>query len=248
VERMPIMMLELHNIFAGYGKVEVLRSLSIHVNSEEKVGLFGPNGHGKTTLLRTISGLIKPKSGDITFQGKSLIRMSPQQIVEHGIIHIPQGNILFPRMTVTENLTLGAYSKRGWDNRAENLQKVFDLFPRLRERRDQLALTLSGGERQMLSIGVGLMGVPSLLLLDEPSLGLAPKVKDELAETIAEIGQSGVTMIIVDQDIELLLNLCTRLYLIEKGRVSLETQDNKSIQQREILDMYFGNVTRWRSI
>jgi branched-chain amino acid transport system ATP-binding protein len=241
-------MLELHNIFAGYGKVEVLRSLSIHVNSEEKVGLFGPNGHGKTTLLRTISGLIKPKSGDITFQGKSLIRMSPQQIVEHGIIHIPQGNILFPRMTVTENLTLGAYSKRGWDNRAENLQKVFDLFPRLRERRDQLALTLSGGERQMLSIGVGLMGVPSLLLLDEPSLGLAPKVKDELAETIAEIGQSGVTMIIVDQDIELLLNLCTRLYLIEKGRVSLETQDNKSIQQREILDMYFGNVTRWRSI
>ena len=242
------MMLELHNIFAGYGKVEVLRSLSIHVNSEEKVGLFGPNGHGKTTLLRTISGLIKPKSGDITFQGKSLIRMSPQQIVEHGIIHIPQGNILFPRMTVTENLTLGAYSKRGWDNRAENLQKVFDLFPRLRERRDQLALTLSGGERQMLSIGVGLMGVPSLLLLDEPSLGLAPKVKDELAETIAEIGQSGVTMIIVDQDIELLLNLCTRLYLIEKGRVSLETQDNKSIQQREILDMYFGNVTRWRSI
>ena len=242
------MMLELHNIFAGYGKVEVLRSLSIHVNSEEKVGLFGPNGHGKTTLLRTISGLIKPKSGDITFQGKSLIRMSPQQIVEHGIIHIPQGNILFPRMTVTENLTLGAYSKRGWDNRAENLQKVFDLFPRLRERRDQLALTLSGGERQMLSIGVGLMGVPSLLLLDEPSLGLAPKVKDELAETIAEIGQSGVTMIIVDQDIELLLNLCTRLYLIEKGRVSLETQDNKSIQQKEILDMYFGNVTRWRSI
>ena len=242
------MMLELHNIFAGYGKVEVLRSLSIHVNSEEKVGLFGPNGHGKTTLLRTISGLIKPKSGDITFQGKSLIRMSPQQIVEHGIIHIPQGNILFPRMTVTENLTLGAYSKRGWDNRAENLQKVFDLFPRLRERRDQLALTLSGGERQMLSIGVGLMGVPSLLLLDEPSLGLAPKVKDELAETIAEIGQSGVTMIIVDQDIELLLNLCTRLYLIEKGCVSLETQDNKSIQQREILDMYFGNVTRWRSI
>ena len=147
------MMLELHNIFAGYGKVEVLRSLSIHVNSEEKVGLFGPNGHGKTTLLRTISGLIKPKSGDITFQGKSLIRMSPQQIVEHGIIHIPQGNILFPRMTVTENLTLGAYSKRGWDNRAENLQKVFDLFPRLRERRDQLALTLSGGSGRCFRSG-----------------------------------------------------------------------------------------------
>ena len=242
------MMLELHDISAGYGKVEVLRSLSIHVNAEEKVGLFGPNGHGKTTLLRTTSGLIKPKSGDVVFQGKSTIRMSPQQIVEHGIIHIPQGNTLFPRMTVTENLTLGAYAKRGWDRRSENLQKVFDLFPRLKERRDQLALTLSGGERQMLSIGVGLMGMPSLLLLDEPSLGLAPKVKDELAETIGEIAQSGVTMIIVDQDIELLLGVCRRLYLIEKGRVSLETQDNRSIQQKEILDMYFGNATRWRSV
>jgi branched-chain amino acid transport system ATP-binding protein len=242
------MLLELHNIFAGYGKVEVLRSLSIHVNSEEKVGLFGPNGHGKTTLLRTISGLIKPQYGDIIFQGKSIIRLSPQQIVDHGIIHIPQGNILFPRMTVVENLTLGAYSKRSWDKRSENLQKVFDLFPRLGERKNQLALTLSGGERQMLSIGVGLMGMPSLLLLDEPSLGLAPKIKDELAQTIAAIAQSGVAMIIVDQDIELLLSLCKRLYLIEKGRVSLETHDNKSIQQNEILDMYFGNATRWRSI
>jgi branched-chain amino acid transport system ATP-binding protein len=242
------MLLELHNIFAGYGKVEVLRSLSIHVNSEEKVGLFGPNGHGKTTLLRTISGLIKPQYGDIIFQGKSIIHLSPQQIVDHGIIHIPQGNILFPRMTVVENLTLGAYSKRSWDKRSENLQKVFDLFPRLGERKNQLALTLSGGERQMLSIGVGLMGMPSLLLLDEPSLGLAPKIKDELAQTIAAIAQSGVAMIIVDQDIELLLSLCRRLYLIEKGRVSLETRDNKSIQQNEILDMYFGNATRWRSI
>jgi branched-chain amino acid transport system ATP-binding protein len=245
---MPTMLLELHNIFAGYGKVEVLRSLSMHVNSEEKVGLFGPNGHGKTTLLRTISGLIKPQNGDIVFQGKSIIRLSPQQIVDHGIIHIPQGNILFPRMTVVENLTLGAYSKRSWDKRSENLQKVFDLFPRLGERKNQLALTLSGGERQMLSIGVGLMGMPSLLLLDEPSLGLAPKIKDELAQTIAEIAQSGVAMIIVDQDIELLLSLCGRLYLIEKGRVSLETHDNKSIQQNEILDMYFGNAARWRSI
>ena len=162
-------------------------------------------------------------------------------------LHVPQGNTLFPGMTVIENLTLGAYSKHSWDKRSENLEKVFDHFPRLEERRNQLARTLSGGERQMLSIGVGLMGMPSLLMLDEPSLGLAPKIKDELAQAVAEIAQSGVAMIIVDQDIELLLSLCKRLYLIEKGRVSFETHDNKSIQQEEILNMYFGRVIRWRS-
>jgi branched-chain amino acid transport system ATP-binding protein len=241
------MLLQVDNISAGYGKVDVLRSISIHVCSEEKVGLFGPNGHGKTTLLRTISGLMKPQSGEIIFQGKSMIHKSPQEIVEQGIIHVPQGNMLFPAMTVVENLTLGAYSKRSWSRRSKNLEEVFGYFPRLEERKNQLARTLSGGERQMLSIGVGLMGMPSILLLDEPSLGLAPIIKDELARAIAEIGQSGVPMVIVDQDIELLLGLCKRLYLIEKGRVSFETQDEKSIQQKEILNMYFGKSTKWRS-
>jgi branched-chain amino acid transport system ATP-binding protein len=241
------MLLHVDNISVGYGKVDVLRSISIHINSDERVGLFGPNGHGKTTLLRTISGLIKPQSGEVTFQGKSIIHKSPQEIVEQGIIHVPQGNMLFPTMTVVENLTLGAYAKRSWSQRSKNLEEVFEHFPRLKERREQLARTLSGGERQMLSIGVGLMGMPSILLLDEPSLGLAPIVKDELARAIAEIGQSGVPMIIVDQDIELLLGLCKRLYLIEKGRVSFETRDEKSIQQKEILNMYFGKSAQWRS-
>lgn len=241
------MLLHVDNISVGYGKVDVLRSISIHVNSDERVGLFGPNGHGKTTLLRTISGLIKPQSGEVTFQGRSIIHKSPQEIVEQGIIHVPQGNMLFPTMTVVENLTLGAYAKRSWSQRSKNLEEVFEHFPRLKERREQLARTLSGGERQMLSIGVGLMGMPSILLLDEPSLGLAPIVKDELARAIAEIGQSGVPMIIVDQDIELLLGLCKRLYLIEKGRVSFETRDEKSIQQKEILNMYFGKSAQWRS-
>jgi branched-chain amino acid transport system ATP-binding protein len=238
------MMLQVKDIVAGYGKVEVLRSLSIQVSEGEKIGLFGPNGHGKTTLLRTISGLIQPRSGDITFQGKRINGMNPHQIVESGLIHVPQGNTLFPRMTVMENLILGAYSNRAWKRRLENLDKVFQLFPRLQERKSQFARTLSGGERQMLSIGVGLMGIPVLLMLDEPSLGLAPKIKDELTQAISEIARSGATMIIVDQDIELLLGLCNRLYLIEKGSISFETQDNKTIEQKEILEMYFGRVTQ----
>lgn len=238
------MLLQVKDITAGYGKVDVLRSASIQVGEGERVGLFGPNGHGKTTLLRTISGLIQPRSGDITFQGNSIKGISPRQIVNLGLIHVAQGNVLFPSMTVMENLNLGAYSKRAWNKRQENLNNVFELFPKLHERKNQLAKTLSGGERQMLSIGAGLMGMPVLLMLDEPSLGLAPKIKDELALAIGEIAQSGVTMIIVDQDIELLLGLCKRLYLIEKGHVSFETQDKKSIQQKEILEMYFGKVVQ----
>jgi branched-chain amino acid transport system ATP-binding protein len=241
---MLTMLLQVNDLNAGYGKVEVLRSLSIHVEEGERVGLFGPNGHGKTTLLRTISGLIQPRTGEITFQDKSIKGMNPRNIVDQGLIHVPQGNVMFPGMTVMENLTLGAYSKRAWGKRQENFKKVFQIFPRLQERKNQSAKTLSGGERQMLSIGVGLMGIPVLLMLDEPSLGLAPKVKDELTQAISEIAQTGVTMIIVDQDIELLLGLCKRLYLIEKGHVSFETQDNKSLQQKEILEMYFGRVVQ----
>jgi branched-chain amino acid transport system ATP-binding protein len=238
------MLLQVENLIAGYGKVEVIRSLSIQVAEGETVGLFGPNGHGKTTLLRTISGLIDPGSGDILFQGQSITNLSPRRIVELGLIHVPQGNTLFPRMTVLENLKLGAYSKRAWDKRSGNIKKVFELFPRLEERKSQFARTLSGGERQMLSIGLGLMGMPILLMLDEPSLGLAPKIKDELVQAIAEIVRSGVSLLIVDQDIELLFGLCRRLYLIEKGRVSLETQENKRIEQQEVLKMYFGRVAQ----
>src|SRR5262245_14541272 len=169
---MPTMLLQVENLVSGYGKAEVVRSLSIQVDAGERVGLFGPNGHGKTTLLRTISGLIPSKSGEIRFQGENIKGLSPRRIVERGLIHVPQGNTLFPFMTVMENLLLGAYSKRSSITRSENLDKVYALFPRLKERKKQRARTLSGGERQMLSIGVGLMGMPTLLVLDEPSLGL----------------------------------------------------------------------------
>jgi branched-chain amino acid transport system ATP-binding protein len=236
------MLLRVDDIFAGYGRVQVLRSISIAVGRGERVGLFGPNGHGKTTLLRTISGLIKPASGRIKFEDQEITSLPPDEIVTRGLIHVPQGSTLFPRMTVLENLTLGAYSGRAWEHRAENLERVYGLFPILKERSSQLARTLSGGQRQMASIGLGLMGMPVLLMLDEPTLGLAPIVKDELAVAINEIAESGVSMIVVDQDIELLLAVCDRLYLVEKGQVSLETKRGDTIAEEDVLEMYFGKV------
>ena len=237
------MLFQVEDLVAGYGKIDVLRALSLHVDEGEHVGLFGPNGHGKTTLLRAVSGLIPTKAGKISFRGEDISNYAARAIVERGLIHVPQGNQLFPAMTVQENLTLGAYVRRSDRQKASNFEKVFTLFPRLKERRSQQARTLSGGERQMLSIGVGLMGMPELLLLDEPSVGLAPLIKEELARAIAEIATTGVTMIIVDQDVELLLGICERLYLIEKGAVSLETADVTQIDQAEILEMYFGKVS-----
>ena len=237
------MLFQVENLTSGYGKIDVVRELSLHVDGGEHVGLFGPNGHGKTTLLRTVSGLIPAKAGKITFQGEDITNLDARKIVERGLIHVPQGNQLFPRMSVLENLTLGAYVARTDKGKADNFEKVFTLFPHLKERISQRAQTLSGGERQMLSVSVGLMGMPELLLLDEPSVGLAPLIKEELARAIAEIASSGVTMIIVDQDVELLLGICDRLYLIEKGSVSLETADVSQVDQAEILEMYFGKVT-----
>jgi branched-chain amino acid transport system ATP-binding protein len=238
------MRLEVDRLVAGYGNVEVLHGISIAVTQGEQVGLFGPNGHGKTTLLRAVSGLIRPRAGTITFGEERLSTLSPGQIVDRGLIHVPQGNTLFPRMTVLENLMLGAYSSRAWPERRASLANVFALFPKLEQRQQQLCRTLSGGERQMVSIGIGLMGLPSLLMLDEPTLGLAPKIKDELAHAISEIAASGVTMLVVDQDIELLLEVCQRLYFVENGEMSLETQEGAQIDRRQILEMYFGTASR----
>jgi branched-chain amino acid transport system ATP-binding protein len=238
------MRLEVERLVAGYGKVEVLHGISLAVGQGERVGLFGPNGHGKTTLLRAVSGLIQARAGTITFGADRIQTLSPGLIVERGLIHVPQGNTLFPRMTVLENLMLGAYSARAWAARRENLARVFALFPKLEQRQQQPCRTLSGGERQMVSIGIGLMGAPTLLMLDEPTLGLAPKIKDELAEAISEVAASGVTMLMVDQDIEILLGVCQRLYFVENGQVTLETEEGVQIDRQQILEMYFGAASR----
>jgi|TARA_B110000211_G_scaffold230313_2_gene289644 branched-chain amino acid transport system ATP-binding protein len=236
------MRLSVENLSAGYGRIRVLHGISINVDQGSSVGLFGPNGHGKTTLLRSISGIIPVEQGVINFAGQDMRCKSSHQIVDAGLIHVPQGSTLLPRMTVIETLTLGAFPNHAWVQRNNKLQEVFDIFPRLAERRHQNCNTLSGGERQMAAIGVGLMGCPKLLMLDEPTLGLAPRIRQELAEQIGRVAQTGVTLVIVDQDVDLLLKLCPRLYLIEQGTVSLEIKDRDELSHQDVINRYFGNA------
>ncbi len=236
------MRLEVEDLRSGYGRIEVLHGVSLAVGAGESVGLFGPNGHGKTTLLRTISGLLKPGSGRIVFEGADVTGAASDAIVEKGIIQVAQASTLFPRMTVLEALTLGAYRKAAWPHRRATLEKVFCIFPRLAERRSQYCKTLSGGERQMAAIGVGLMAMPDLLMLDEPTLGLAPRIRQELGHQIGLVADTGVSLVVVDQDVDLLLGLCPRLYLIEEGKVSLEIKDRSELKHQDIIQRYFGSA------
>lgn len=236
-------LLEANDLDVAFGQVEILHSVSVSLHEGEHIGLFGPNGHGKTTLLETISGLHVPRTGSVVFRGSAITGLAPRTIVELGLVHVPQGNTLFPRMTVEENLWLGAYSKRVWKRRRDRARLVYELFPRLAERRKQLCRTLSGGERQMLAIGAGLMADGEVLMLDEPTLGLAPKLKDELRDAISQIAKSGLQLVLVEQDVDFLLSLTDRLYLIQDGRVALETaREGHDLDHSQILDMYFGGT------
>jgi len=229
-------LLKVSNIEAGYGKVQVLWDITFEIGEEEIFVLLGSNGAGKTTTLRVISGLIHPYNGTITFNGKDLTKLQPHEIVEHGVIHVPEGRRIFPKMTVYENLRLGAYTKRAEKHFHDSLSIVYKLFPILKERRNQIAGTLSGGEQQMLAIARGLMGVPKILLLDEPSLGLAPKVADKIFGYIKEINQLGVTLLLVEQNVFRVLELADRGAVIENGRLVLsgsadELRDNPHIKK-----------------
>lgn len=236
------MRLEIDNLVSGYGRIEVLHGLSMFIDEGSAVGLFGPNGHGKSTLLKTISGLVPAASGKVRFAGADLTNRAPDAVVDAGIIHVAQGTTLFPRMTVLEALTLGAYRADAWSARKASLDTVFSIFPRLAERRAQNCRTLSGGERQMAAIGVGLMGKPKLLMLDEPTLGLAPKIRKDLARQIGLVAETGVSLLVVDQDVDLLLGLCPRLYLVEKGVVALEINDRSELQHQDVMQRYFGSA------
>jgi branched-chain amino acid transport system ATP-binding protein len=211
-------MLTVEHLAVFYGDVQALWDVSLAITEGEIVTLIGSNGAGKTTTLNTVSGLLRPRQGSITFAGQERQRESPQRIVEAGLIHIAEGRELFPYMTVLENLDLGAFAKRARRQRRQTLEYVLDLFPRLRERRQQLAGTLSGGEQQMVAIGRGLMARPRLLMLDEPSLGLAPLLVAELFDCIRRINTDQVTVLLVEQNVHMALDIAHRAYVLENGR------------------------------
>jgi branched-chain amino acid transport system ATP-binding protein len=212
-------MLEITNVSAFYGDLQALWDISLAVGEGELVALIGPNGAGKTTTLRVITGLLRSPTGSLRFQEKPLERVQPHRIVELGISHVPEGGRVFAGMSVQENLELGAFVSAARSERAKTMEWVFGIFPRLKERKGQRAGTLSGGERQMLAIGRGLMSKPRLLMLDEPSFGLAPILVEQMFEMITEINRQGVTILLVEQNVRAALELAHRAYVLENGRI-----------------------------
>ena len=234
--------LEVKNLTSGYGKLNILRNVSFTM--KENIGIFGPNGHGKTTLLWTISGLLKISEGEIYLFDEPITNLTPEEIVNQGLIHVPQGNKLFPELTVGENLWLGSFAKKSRANEKENLEKVYEIFPRLKDRTKQLSKTLSGGERQMLSLGVGLMGNPKLILLDEPTLGLAPKLKQEVCASIKQIIKDNVPIILVEQDIDFLLSITNNLLMLNDGNIKIYENTEENLENKKIMEMYFGKTNQ----
>ena len=213
-------MLKVENIHAGYGDFKVLHGISFSVEKGQAVGIAGPNGHGKSTLLKTLCGLLPLRSGKIIFQGEDISRLDAQQRVERGLVYVAEDRRLFGDMSVQENLELGAYLPHARPHKKQNLEKVFALYPRLAERRTQLARTLSGGEAQMLALGRGLMSNATCLAIDEPSLGLAPKLIESLLETIATINKSGLTIVLVEQNLSLIGPLLSQAFALQEGYLS----------------------------
>lgn len=234
------MLLQVEHIDVFYGDVQALWDISFHVNQGEIVTLIGANGAGKTTILKTLSGLLQPRNGTISFNGTLTSMKKPHEIVMDGIVHIPEGRQLWPRMTVMENLELGAYGKEARKHLKESLDWVMQLFPRLHERRHQKAGTLSGGEQQMCAIGRALMSRPKLLMLDEPSLGLAPKLVEEVFKIIKQIAQQGVTILLVEQNIHHALQISDRGYVLETGRITLSGTGSELLANDHVKKAYLG--------
>jgi len=234
-------MLNIENIDVYYGKIQALKGVSIEVRQGEIVTLIGANGAGKSTVLRSVSGLVKLGSGSIEFQGQSLAKTAPEDIVAMGISHVPEGRRIFPGLTVYENLEIGAtvWRKRT-DDLAEDLEKIYQLFPRLKERSAQLSWSLSGGEQQMLAIGRALMARPKLLLLDEPSLGLSPVLVEQVFEVLKAINQQGITMLLVEQNAYMALEIAHRGYVIENGRIVLSDNAANLSDNPKVKAAYLG--------
>jgi len=233
-------MLELKSVSAGYGSFQALFDVSLEVRHGETVGVIGPNGAGKTTLMRVISGLIRPTSGSIVMEGVDLVATAAYRIVEVGIAHVPENRRLFPRMSVEDNLKIGGFVRAARPKFRRRLDLVYDLFPRLRERRSQIAGSLSGGEQQMCAIGRALMSDPKLLLLDEPSAGLAPVIVQQVFELVKRIRAGGLTVLIVEQNVRQVLHVVDRAYLLEAGSIRAAGTSPELLDSEAIREAYLG--------
>ena len=232
--------LQLDEVHVYYGAIHALKGVSLRVKAGEIVTLIGANGAGKSTTLRAINGLNRPRQGTIRFQGADITQSLPHQIVKSGVAQSPEGRRLFPRMSVTENLEMGAFQRSDKENFAEDMDRVFELFPRLHERRAQKAGTMSGGEQQMCAIGRALMARPKLLLLDEPSMGLAPIFVDRIFETIVEVNKQGTPVLLVEQNALMALDVAQRAYVMETGRIALEGPASELKTNEQVRKTYLG--------
>jgi len=233
-------MLKIENLEVAYGNIKAIKGISLQVNQGEIVTLIGSNGAGKSTTLRAVSGILKPRSGSITFNGERIDGVEGHEIVAKGICQSPEGRRIFPKMTVDENLDLGAFLRNDKIEIANDRQRVLELFPRLQERIDQKAGTMSGGEQQMLAVGRALMGSPKLLLLDEPSMGLAPVLVEMIFETIEKINKQGTTILLVEQNALAALNVADRAYVLESGSIKMSGKAKDLISNDEVTKAYLG--------
>jgi branched-chain amino acid transport system ATP-binding protein len=234
------LLLEIKGLSAGYGDVQVLWDIDIKVEEGQIVALVGANGAGKSTLLKIISGLLPPYSGEIRYAGQDIVRLPSKEIVRHGIIQVPEGRRLFNQMTIEENLMMGAFRRSKSKDLREELEKVYGLFPRLKERRQQTAGSLSGGEQQMCAIARALMGNPRLMLIDEMSLGLAPLIVDHLIDIVKEINEQGTSVLLVEQDVQLALDNSHYGYVLSTGTLAMEGNSGELLQKQEIKEIYLG--------
>jgi branched-chain amino acid transport system ATP-binding protein len=232
--------LEVKGLAAGYAGSEVLHGIDLVVNDGEGVVILGPNGHGKTTLLRAISGLLPPRAGQVLLNGKEITHWRADVIAAAGVVHIPQGDLLFPEMTVLENLLMGAYHGPTWRERTVRLGRVYELFPWLKERGGQLARSLSGGERRMLALGRGLMAKAEILLIDEPSLGLAPLITQQIYASIQMVKEGGLALLLADENANHVAGLADRVYLLETGMLVREGPADELLHDQSLLESYLG--------
>jgi len=233
-------MLEVKDLKVNYGMIQAIKGVSFHVEQGEVIALIGANGAGKTTILHTITGLLSPKEGSVTFEGTDITKIPPHKIVSMGMAHVPEGRRVFAHLTVLQNLKMGAYTRKDKAEMQETLEMVYERFPRLKERENQMAGTLSGGEQQMLAMGRALMSHPKIILMDEPSMGLSPIYVNEIFEIIQEVSKTGTTVLLVEQNAKKALSIADRAYVLETGNIALEGQASDLLNNDDIKKAYLG--------